>query len=127
MGVGPNVGICQKYAVVEDKIAFQNAFNVTKEVGWLRDIPEPRSPSDDSPEALERSNIEKQERISDEGEVRMFQLFAEGIEGLYTGMIEEFARNTPALWEEFAMRTSTGDFYLVDPRSIFSRTYCTHF
>ena len=96
-------------------VAFQNAFNVAKEVGWLRDIPEPRSPSDDSPEALERSNIEKQERISDEGEVRMFQLFAEGIEGLYTGMIEEFVRNTPALWEEFAMKTSTGDFYLVDP------------
>ena len=53
--------------------------------------------------------------MKDEGEVRMFQLFAEGIEDLYTGMIENFVRATPALWDEFAMRLESGEYYLVDP------------
>ena len=45
----------------------------------------------------------------------MFQLFSEGSEDLYTGMIESLVRNTPDLWEDFAVRTPSGEFYLVDP------------
>ena len=48
--------------------------------------------------------------MKDEGEVRMFQLFAEGIEDLYAGMIDKFVRATPALWDEFATRTGTGEY-----------------
>ncbi len=53
--------------------------------------------------------------MRDQGQVRIFQLFSEGIEDLYIGTIENFVRNTPALWEELATRTSSGDYYLVDP------------
>ena len=45
----------------------------------------------------------------------MFQLFAEGIEDLYTGLIDKFVRKTPALWDEFVMRLPSGEYYLVDP------------
>ena len=68
-----------------------------KEYGWLRDMPEPREPKDDSPEAHNRHLIEHEEFVKDNGEVRMFQLFAEGIEDLYTGLIDKFVRKTPAL------------------------------
>ena len=44
-----------------------------------------------------------------------FQLFSEGIEDLYTGLIDKFVRKTPALWDEFAMRLPSGEYYLVDP------------
>ena len=37
------------------------------------------------------------------------------LEDLYTGMIENFVRATPALWDEFAMRLESGEYYLVDP------------
>ena len=45
----------------------------------------------------------------------MFDLFCEGIEDLYTGLIDKFVRKTPALWEEFVMKLPTGEYYLVDP------------
>ena len=45
----------------------------------------------------------------------MFQRFSEGIEDLYTGMIEKFVRATPALWDELAMRLESGEYYLVEP------------
>ena len=45
----------------------------------------------------------------------MFGLFAEAIEDLYTGIVEDYVRRTPALWDEFAMRLPSGEFYLVDP------------
>ena len=83
--------------------------------GWLRDIPEPCGPMDESPDAHNWHLIELEEFVKDKGEVRMFQLFAEGIEDLYTGLIDRFVRNTPALWEEFVMKLPTGEFYLVDP------------
>ena len=41
--------------------------------------------------------------------------FPEAIEDLYTGLIDKFVRNTPALWEEFVMKLPTGEYYLVDP------------
>ena len=42
-----------------NKVAFQGELDSQKEVGWLRDIPAPYEPQDDSPESLERSAIEK--------------------------------------------------------------------
>jgi len=53
--------------------------------------------------------------MKDQGEVRMFQLFAKGIEELYNGTLENCVRETPALWERFAMRLPSGEDYLVDP------------
>ena len=113
--IGRMSAYVKNYASTEDKVAFQRELKAQKEVGWLRDIPAPYEPQDDSPEGLERSVIEKNEYMKDEGEVRMFQLFAEGIEDLYTGMIDKFVRDTAALWDEFAMRIESGEYYLVDP------------
>ena len=113
--IGRMSAYVKNYASTEDKVAFQRELNAQKKVGWLRDIPVPYEPQDDSPEGLERSVIEKNEYMKEEGEVRMFQLFAEGIEDLYTGMIENFVRATPALRDEFAMRLESGEYYLVDP------------
>ena len=42
-------------------------------------------------------------------------LFAEAIEDLYTGIVSDYVRKTPALWEEFAQRLPSGEMYLVDP------------
>ena len=105
----------KNYSSVEEKVNFQRAFEDAVEVGWLRDIPVPHDPEDDSQEALERSVVEKNEYMKDQGEVRMFQVFSEGIEDLYTGLLDKFVRDTPALWGEFVLRTSTGEYYLVDP------------
>ena len=98
--IGRMSAYVKNFASTEDKVAL----DAQKKVGWLRDIPVPHEPQDDSPESLERSVIEKNKYMKDEGEVRMFQLFAEGIQDLYTGMVENFVRATPALWDEFAMR-----------------------
>ena len=43
----------KNYASDEEKVAFQNELNSTKEVGSLRDIPAPCAPQDDLPESLE--------------------------------------------------------------------------
>ena len=105
----------KKNSSVEEQRAFQDKPRSTKQVGWLRDIPEPYiHVLDDSPESLERRLTEKEEYKKDEGELRMFQLLSEGIEDLYIGMIETLVRNTPDLREGLAVRTSSGDFYLVD-------------
>ena len=45
----------------------------------------------------------------------MFDLFAEAVEDLYTGIVGKYVRKTPALWEEFVMKLENGDWYLVDP------------
>ena len=45
----------------------------------------------------------------------LFQLFSEGVEDLYAGMIENVVRSTPELWEDFAVRNESAEFYLVDP------------
>ena len=52
---------------------------------------------------LWREVVEKEEMMKDKGELRMFNLFAEAVEDLYTGMVDKFVRKTPALWEEFAI------------------------
>ena len=37
-------------------------------------------------------------------DVRMFDLFAEAVEDLYTNIIDAYVRKTPALWEEFVKK-----------------------
>ena len=105
----------KNYSDIAEKEAFQKEMGANKEYGWLKDIPEPREPMDESPEAYNRYLIEQEELTKDNGEVRMFQLFAEGIEDLDTGLIDRFVRSTPALWDEFVMRLPSGEYYLVDP------------
>ena len=113
--IGRMSGYVKNYSEVEEQSTFQRELQSNKAYGWLRDIPAPREPENDSPEAHNRYITEKEEFLKDEGEVRTFQLFAEGVEDLYTGLIDSFVRKTPALWEEFAMKLPDGSFYLVDP------------
>ena len=113
--IGRMTGYVKNYSTIEDKEAFQKELRRNTLYGWLRDIPEPCGPMDESPEADNWCLIEKEEFMKDQGEVRMFDLFCEAIEDLYTGMIDKFVRNTPALWEEFVMRLPSGEYYLVDP------------
>ena len=86
-------------------------------VGWKREVPEPYKAhaGDVDPASVGRERIELEEDLQDQGELRMFDLFAEAVEDLYTGTVDKYVRNKPALWEEFAQRLSTGHMYLVDP------------
>ena len=113
--IGRMIACVKNYADIEEKEAFQKELKRNTLYGWLRDIPEPCGPMDESPEAHNWHLIELEEFVMDKGEVRMFQLFSEGIEDLYTGLIDKFVRKTPALWEEFVMKLPSGEFYLVDP------------
>ena len=113
--IGRMTGYVKNYSAIEEKEAFQKELRRNTLYGWLRDIPEPCGPMDESPEAHNWSLIEHEEFVKDKGEVRMFELFSEAIEDLYTGLIDKFVRNTPALWEEFVMKLPTGEYYLVDP------------
>ena len=113
--IGRMSAYVKNYTAIEEKEAFQKELKRNTLYGWLRDIPEPCGPMDESPEAHNWSLIEREEFLTDKGEVRMFDLFCEGIEDLYTGLIDKFVRKTPALWEEFVMKLPTGEYYLVDP------------
>ena len=113
--IGRMTGYVKNYSSIEEQEAFQKELKRNMLYGWLRDIPEPCGPMDESPEAHNWFLIEQEEFMKDQGEVRMFDLFCEAVEDLYTGMIDKFVRNTPALWEEFVMRLPSGEFYLVDP------------
>ena len=113
--IGRMTAYVKNYSSIDEKEAFQKEPKRNTLYGWLRDIPEPCGPMEESPEAHNWYLIESEEFVKGKGEVRMFQLFAEGIEDLYTGLIDRFVRNTPALWEEFLMKLPTGEFYLVDP------------
>ena len=116
--IGRMTAYVKNHSDIEEKEAFQRELRRNTEYGWLRDIPEPSGPMDESPEAHNWHLIELEEFVKDKGEVRMFQLFAEGIEDLYNGLIDTFVRRTPALWDEFVMRLlrlPSGDYYLVDP------------
>ena len=113
--IGRMTGYVKNYSAIEEKEAFQKEPSRNTLYGWLRDIPEPCGPMDESPEAHNWSLIEHEEFVKDKGEVRMFELFSEAIEDLYTGLIDKFVRNTPAPWEEFVMKLPTGEYYLVDP------------
>ena len=113
--IGRMTGYVKNYSPVEEQEAFQKELRRNMLYGWLRDIPEPCGEMDESPEAHDWFLIEQEEFVKDQGEVRMFDLFCEAVEDLYTGMIDEFVRKTPALWEEFVMRLPSGEMYLVDP------------
>ena len=81
----------------------------------MREIPRAFEAQDDTPESLERQLVEKEEFMKDEGELRMFSWFADGIEALYTGMIEKLFEIHQLNGKTLQMRTSTGEMYLVDP------------
>ena len=94
MEIGRMTGYVKNYSSIEEKEAFQNELRRNMLYGWLRDIPEPCGPMDESPEADNWFLIEQEEFVKDKGEVRMFELFCEAIEDLYTGMIDKFVRNS---------------------------------
>ena len=59
--------------------------------------------------------MKKKKYNKDGYEVKMFDLFAEAVEDLYTNIKDAYVRKTPALWEEFVMKKEDGSWYLVDP------------
>ena len=107
----------KNYHSTEEREAYQHNLNYFENIGWRRDVPEPfkARPDDNNPASLERERLEKEEDDKDAQELRMFGLFAEAVEDLYTGSVERYVRKTPALWEEFVMKLENGDWYLVDP------------
>lgn len=107
----------KNYATDEEQETYQQKSKYYENVGWKREVPEPYKARafDEDTASLEREHIELEEGLKDQGELRMFDLFAEGFEDLYTGTVDKYAPKTPALWDEFAQRLSTGEMYLVDP------------
>ena len=115
--IGRMTAYVKNYSTFEEKEIYQQKLEYYQNIGWKRDVPEPFKvrDGDDNPASLERARIEEVEDKKDEQELRMFGLFAEAVEDLYTGIVEKYARKTPALWEEFVMRKPDGSMYLVDP------------
>ena len=107
----------KNYQSTEERETYQQKLQYFENIGWRRDVPEPfqARPDDRNPASLERERIEKEEDDKDGFEIRMFDLFAEAVEDLYTGIVDKYVRKTPALWEEFVMKLENGDWYLVDP------------
>ena len=115
--IGRMTGYVKNYHSTEEREAYQQKLQYFENVGWRRDVPEPFAarPDDRNPASLERERIEDEEYNKDGYEVKMFDLFAEAVEDLYTGIIDAYVRKTPALWEEFVMKKEDGNWYLVDP------------
>ena len=115
--MGRMTGYVKNYHSTEEREAYQQKLQYFENVGWRRDVPEPFAarPNDRNPASLERERIEEEEYNKDGYEVKMFDLFAEAIEDLYTGIIDAYVRKTPALWEEFVVKKEDGNWYLVDP------------
>ena len=115
--IGRMTAYVKNYHSTEERATYQQKLKYFEHIGWRRDIPEPfkARPDDNNPASLERERIEKEEDDRDEQELRMFGLFAEAVEDLYTDIVERYVRKTPALWEEFVMKLENGDWYLVDP------------
>ena len=115
--IGRMTAYVKNYVSHEERDEYNHKLAYHEHVGWLRDIPDPfvARPDDTNPASIERERIEKDEDMKDHGELRMFGLFSEAIEDLYTGMVSDYVRKTPALWEEFAQRLPSGEMYLVDP------------
>jgi len=107
----------KNYSSDEEKETYQQKLAYYQNVGWRREVPEPckAREGDENPASLERERLEVEEDLKDAGDLRMFDLFAEAIEDLYTGIVGKYVRNTPALWEEFVQRLPSGKMYLVDP------------
>ena len=115
--IGRMTAYVKNYHSTEEREAYQQKLQYFENVGWRRDVPDPfvARPDDRNPASLERERIEKEEDNKDGYEIKMFDLFAEAVEDLYTGIIDAYARKTPALWEEFVMKLKDGKWYLVDP------------
>ena len=115
--IGRMTGYVKNYHSTEEREAYQQKLQYYENVGWRRDVPElfAARPEDRNPASLERERIEEEEYNKDGYEVKMFDLFAEAVEDLYTGIIDAYVRKTPALWEEFVMKKEDGNWYLVDP------------
>ena len=107
----------KNYHSTEERETYQQKLQYLENIGWRRDVPEPfqARPDDRNPASLERERIENEEDDRDGFEIRMFDLFAEAVEDLYTGIVDKYVRKTPALWEECVMKLENGDWYLVDP------------
>ena len=107
----------KNYSSDEDRDVYNQKLAYYENVGWLRATLEPYKsrPDDTNPAPMERERIEADEDLKYHGELRMFGLFAEAIEDLYTSIVSNYVRKTPALWEEFAQRLPSGEMYLVDP------------
>ena len=115
--MGRMTAYVKNYHSTEERETYQQKLQYFENIGWRRDVPEPfqARPDDRNPASLERERIEKEEDDKDGFEIRMFDLFAEAVEDLYTGIVDKYVRKTPAPWEEFAMKLENGDWYLVDP------------
>ena len=115
--IGRMTAYVKNYHSTEEREAYQQKLQYFENVGWRRDVPDPfvARPDDRNPASLERERIEKEEDNKDGYEITMFDLFAEAVEDLYTGIIDAYVRKTPALWEEFVMKKEDGNWYLVDP------------
>ena len=115
--IGPMTAYVKNYHSTEERETYQHNLQYFENIGWRRDVPEPfqARPDDRNPASLERERIEKEEDDKDGFEIRMFDLFAEAVGDLYTGIVDKYVRKTPALWEEFVMKLENGDWYLVDP------------
>jgi len=61
-------GYVKKYSSTQEQVAFQH-HSTFETFGWMREIPKPF--------------------LKDEGELRMFNLIAEGIEDLYSGIVDK--------------------------------------
>ena len=62
------------YAEISEKEAFQKELKANKEYGWLRDIPEPSDPKNDSPEAHNRHLFEHEEFVKDNGSLSQWTM-----------------------------------------------------
>ena len=115
--IGRMTAYVKNYHSTEEKETYQQKLRYFENIGWRRDVPEPfkARPDDRNPASLERERIEKDEDDRDGYEIRMFDLFAEAVEDLYTGIVDNYVRKTPALWEEFVMKLEDRKWYLVDP------------
>ena len=115
--IGRLTAYVKNYSTDEEKETYQQKLQYYENVGWRRDVPEPYTArdGDNNPASLERERVELEEDRRDEQELRMFDLFAEAVEDLYTGIVDRYVRKTPAVGEKFVMRYENGAMYLVDP------------
>ena len=115
--IGRMTAYVKNYHSTEERETYQQKLQYFENIGWRRDVPEPfqARPDDRNPASLERERIEREEDNKDGYEIKMFDLFAEAVEDLYTGIVDKYVRKTPALWEEFVMKLEDGNWYLVDP------------
>ena len=73
--IGRMTGYVKNYSSIDEQEAFQKELRRNTLYGWLRDIPAPCGPMDESPETHDWCLIEQEEFVKDQGEVRMFILF----------------------------------------------------